>query len=131
MVSIKQQVDDQVTCSVAMDDIDKARGKIVRWDGDVIKIWDDRLFIATGGGGGHWNHFVLLIDRPLPELSTVENSMQTLSPKETIWALGRIIDLETIVLETGSILTIPHLECYVISRGNDRQFAKPVWLKER
>ena len=32
----------------------------------------------------------------------------------------------TIVLKSGSDLTIPHLECYLISKENDRQFARPV-----
>lgn len=128
VASIRQQVDDQVTYRDAMADIEKVRGKMVRWSGDIVKMWDDRLLIAIGAGGGHWNHFVLLIDWPLPELSTVENLTQTVSLKDAIWALGRIIDLRTIVLETGSDLTIPHLECYAISKDNDRQFANPVWV---
>jgi hypothetical protein len=128
---IKGQVDDRVTCADALDSIDSVRGKIIRWSGDIVAMWDDRLFIATGGGGGSWNHFVLLIDRPLPELLTVESSMKTVSLKDAIWALGRIVDLRTIVLNTGSVLTIPHLECYAIAKENDRQFARPVWVRSR
>jgi hypothetical protein len=130
VTSIKRQVDDQVSWSDAIVDIEKVRGKIVRWSGDVVKLWNDRLLIASDAGDGGWNHFILLLDHPLSQATTVKDLIQTISSGDAIYTVGKIVDRKTIVLETGSDLTIPHLECYVISKENDRQFARPVWVKK-
>jgi hypothetical protein len=131
VASIKQMADDQITLEDVMHDVEKVRGKVVKWNGDIIKYWSDKLLIASQGTADHWNHFILLLDHPLPEQSSVADLKQTVSTRDAIFALGRIINRQTIVLETGSDLTIPHLECYVISKDNDRQFAKPVWVINR
>lgn len=128
VASIKQQIDDQVTHQDAMNDIEKVRGKVVKWSGDIIKIWNDKLLIACPKKEGGWNHFILIIDHPLPQESPIEDLIQTASTGDVIFVAGRIIDIQTVILETGSDLTIPHLKCYVISKENDRQFAKPMWI---
>jgi len=131
IASIKAQVDPLITCEAAMDSIDAVRGEVVKWHGDIIRIWDDKLLMATEGQEESWNHFVLLLDHPLPRESTIGDLVQTVSRDDAIYAAGRIIDLRTIVLKTGSDLTIPHLECYLISKENDRQFARPVWVAKK
>jgi len=128
VASVKAQIDDQVTYEDAADDIERVRGKVVKWRGDIVIIWNDKLLIASPSREGDWNHSVLMIDHPLPQDTSVEDLKQTVSTKEGVYVLGRIVDLQTVVLETGSDLTIPHLECYVISKDNDRTFSNPVWV---
>ncbi len=125
---IKQQIDDQVTYEHATDDIVKARGKVVKWSGDIVVTWNDKLLIACPRREGGWNHFVLLLDHPLPAESSIEDLVQTVSQGDAVYVAGRIIDLQTIILETGSDLTIPHLQGYLISKDNDREFIHPVWV---
>jgi len=130
VVSVKSRIDPLITCEAAMDSIDAVRGKVVKWHGDIIREWDDKLLIASQGREESWNHFVLLLDHPLPRESTIGDLIQTVSRGDAIYAAGRISDLRTIVLKTGSDLTIPHLECYIISKENDRQFGRPVWVTD-
>ena len=127
---IRQQIDDQVSLPDARADIKPAQGKVVRWNGDIVDIWQDRLLIAQEGGGVGWNHFVLFLDHPLPQVSTVKDLIQTVSSGDGIYAAGRILDMRTIILRSGSDLTIPHLECLIISKENDRQFNRPVWVTD-
>lgn len=129
--AIKAEVNPLITCEDAMDSIDAVRGQVVKWHGNIIRDWDDRLLIATEGREESWNHFLLLLDHPLPRESTVGELIQTVSREDAIYAAGRIIDLRTIVLKSGSDLTIPHLECYIISKENDRQFNRPVWVTKK
>jgi len=131
LASVKAEVDPLITCEDAMDSIDAVRGQVVKWHGDIIRTWDDKLLIATEGQEESWNHYVLLLDHPLPRESTIGDLIQTVSRGDAIYAAGRIIDLQTIVLKTGSDLTIPHLECLVISKENDRQFTRPVWVTKK
>jgi len=128
VASVKAKVDPLITCEDAMDSIDAVSGQVVKWHGNIVRNWDDKLLIASVGREESWNHFVLLLDHPLPRASTIGDLVQTVSRDDAIYAAGRIIDLRTIVLKTGSDLTIPHLECYVISKENDRQFTRPVWV---
>jgi hypothetical protein len=128
VASIKQQIDDRVTYQDAMDDIEKVRGKVVKWNGDIVIIWNEKLLIASPSREGDWDHFILVIDHPLPQDVSLEDLIQTVSIGDAIYAIGRIIDRKTIVLETGSDLTIPYLKCYVISKENDRNFSKPAWV---
>jgi hypothetical protein len=128
VASIKQQIDDLVTYQDAMGNVEKVRGKMVKWNGDIVITWNDKLLIACPRREGGWNHFILLLDHPLPVESSIEDLIQTVSKGDAVYVVGRIIDLQTIVLETGSDLTIPHLQGYLISKYNDREFANPVWV---
>jgi hypothetical protein len=128
VAAIKTQIDPLITCEAAMDSIEAVRGQVVKWHGDIIRSWNDKLLIASQGREESWNHFVLLLDHPLPRESTIGELVQTVSRGDAIYAAGRIIDLRTIVLKSGSDLTIPHLECFIISKENDRQFGRPVWV---
>jgi hypothetical protein len=130
VASVKAKVDPLITCEDAMDSIDAVRGQMVKWHGNIVRNWDDKLLIASVGREESWNHFVLLLDHPLPQASTIGDLIQTVSRDDAIYAAGRIIDLRTIVLKTGSDLTIPHLECLIISKENDRQFNRPVWVTD-
>ncbi len=130
VASVKAKVDPLITCEDAMDSIDTVRGQMVKWHGNIVRNWDDKLLIASVGREESWNHFVLLLDHPLPQASTIGDLIQTVSRDDAIYAAGRIIDLQTIVLKTGSDLTIPHLECLIISKENDRQFNRPVWVTD-
>jgi hypothetical protein len=131
VASIKQQIDDQVTYQSALDDIAKARGKVVKWSGDIVITWKDKLLIASPKREGGWNHFILVLDHPLPQASSVEDLIQTVSKGDAVYVVGRIIDRQTVVLETGSDLNIPHLKGYLISKENDRQFINPVWVGQK
>lgn len=128
VASMKQQIDDQVTYEDAVDGIEKVRGKVVKWNGDVVITWDDKVLVACPRREGGWNHFILLLDHPLPVASSIEDMRQTVSKGEAVYAVGRIIDRRTVVLETGSDLTIPHLKCHLVSKENDRQFVNPIWI---
>ncbi|MFC1682819.1 hypothetical protein ACFL0G_01245 [Candidatus Zixiibacteriota bacterium] len=128
---IKSQIHDQVLYQDVKEDIGKFRGKVVKWDGDIVHAWDDKLLMASQNREGSWDHFILLLDHPLPEDRSIVELIQTISTGDAIYALGRIIDRRTIVLESGSYLTIPHLDCFVISKDNDREFARPVWVGNR
>jgi len=131
VASVRERVDPLITCEDAMDSIDAVRGQVVKWHGDIVRNWDDKLLIASKGREESWNHFVLLLDHPLPRESTIGDLIQTVSRGDAIYAAGRIIDLRTIMLKTGSDLTIPHLECLVISKENDRQFTRPLWITDK
>lgn len=131
VASLRQQIDDQTTYDDAMMDIERVRDRIVKWRGDIVSIWDDQLLIASRNKDGGWNHFILLLDHPLPEALTIRDLTQTVSPKDAIWAIGQIADRRTVVLDSGTDLIIPHLKCYVISKENDRDFANPVWTRQK
>jgi len=131
VANIKQETGDPVLYRDVTENIEDFRGKIAKWDGNIVQIWDDKLLIASLNRDGFWDHFILLLDHPLPEDRSVKNLTQTLSIRDDIYALGRIIDLRTIVLESGSDLTIPHLDCFVISKDNDREFVRPVWVGKK
>jgi hypothetical protein len=128
VTGIKQQIGDPVLYQDVIDNIADSRGKIVKWDGNIVHAWDDKLLIASQNREASWDHYVLLLDHPLPKDRSVKDLTQTVSTHDAIYAIGRIIDRRTIVLESGSDLTIPHLECFVISKDNDREFTRPVWV---
>jgi hypothetical protein len=130
VASVKRDIDPLITCEDAMDSISAVRGQVVKWHGFLLREWTDKLLIATPGREESWNHYILLLDHPLPQESVIGDLVQTVSRGDAIYAAGRILDRRTIVLKSGSDLTIPHLECLIISKENDRQFARPVWVRE-
>jgi|GEM_PF-1378638 len=139
--AIKQQIDYEVTESDAIDSIDTVRGKIVKWHGNVHKIWDDKIHILGPGEKRRYNFFVFLLDHPLPRETGIGDMTQSISPGDAIVIIGRIVDLDDVMAEiryritepvvSPAKVTAPILKGYVISKDNDRNFEDPVWVGHR
>lgn len=125
--SITKQIDEQVTWQDAIDDLEKVRGKVVKWSGHIADTSDDKIQIGdivyswqlrNPKTAFYGNSFIFLLDHPLPRESGIRDMSQTVIVGDAIFAVGRIIDLEN----------VPILEGYVISKENDRYFTNPVWV---
>jgi hypothetical protein len=125
---IKQKIDYLVRCEDAFDDIEAVRGKVVKWHGEIVRIWNDKIQVRSSGEIERWNNFIFLLDHPLPRESRFGESTQTISERETIYVVGRIMDLENVIFKDGTDLTIPHLKGYIISKDHDRNLLKPAWV---
>jgi hypothetical protein len=154
VASIKQEIDYQVTEKDALDNIGLARGKVVKWNGNITQIWNDRIHVLGRGEEERTNFFEFQLDHPLPRETHIGDVTQTLIVGDAIWVVGRIVNLETVrarsinierisgiqpnisPLSPGEIgpsynVTAPILKGYIISKDNDRNFENPVWIGHR
>lgn len=131
VTSIKRQIDYLVTCEDAMEDIDAVRGRVVKWYGDIVRIWDDKIQIQSHGKEEYWNNFILLLDHPLPKESHIGEPIQMVFERDPVYVVGRIMDRKTVLLKTGTEMTVPHLKGFIISKNNDRDFENPVWVRHK
>ncbi len=131
VAALKERIDYLVTCEDAMEDIGAVRGKIVKWNGTIVRIWSDKIQIQSRGREEPWNNFFVLLDHPLPKETIIGERTQIISERDEIYVLGRILDRQTVILKSGTHITAPHLEGYAISKDNDRNFAHPAWVGHR
>jgi len=128
VAAIKQEIDYLVSCEDAMEDIDAVRGRVVKWYGDIVRIWDDKVHIQSHGQEEYWNNFILLLDHPLPKESHIGESTQMVFERDPVYVVGRIMDRKSVLLKSGTEMTVPHLKGFIISKANDRDFENPVWV---
>ena len=151
VASIKRVIDYEVSERDALDDIESVRGKVVKWNGNITQIWNDKIHVLGRGEEEHYNFFELLLDHPLPQEIRIGDRTQTLIVGDPIHVVGRIENVQTVVarsinidrmfgmppniggLSHGEIgpsynVTAPILRGYIISRENDRNFENPVWV---
>jgi hypothetical protein len=128
VAAIKGQIDYLVTCEDAMEDIDAVRGRVVKWNGDIVRIWDDKIHIQSHGQEEYWNNFIFILDHPLPKERHIGESIQMVFERDPVYVVGRIMDRKTVLLKSGTEITVPHLRGYIISKDNDRNFEDPVWV---
>jgi len=129
--SIKQEIDYEVTEKDAMEYIDDVRGKVVKWIGNVYEMKENEIQIVGPGEERRYNFFVFRLDHPLPKETRIGDMIQTISGGEAVCVIGRIMDLEDIVLRTQFKVSAPILRGYVISKDNDRDFKNPVWVRHK
>lgn len=126
--SYKEQIDYGLTWKAAMEDIEKVKGKVVKWDGWLVRIWDDKIQIFGRGREELFNNFVVELAHPLPKETGIGDMTQTISIGNAAWVVGKIIDKQVYVTRDGVNITVPVLKGLMISRDNDRDFKKPVWV---
>lgn len=126
--SHKKQIDYGLTWKTAMEDIETVKGKVVKWDGWLVRIWDDKIQVFGRGREEFTNNFVATLDHPLPTETGIGDLTQTVSVGKTVWIVGKIIDQQVYVTRDGVNMTVPVLKCLMISRDNDRDFSNPVWI---
>jgi hypothetical protein len=150
--SIKKVVDYQVSHEDAMNSIQEVRGRVVKWHGAIIKTWEDkiqisgRMILQRPRDGSPvpgyidkndprnydlFENFLFTLDHPLPRENRIGNTTPTVVVWDAVYVIGKIIDIQTIVTESGINLTLPVIQGYIISKDNDRNFKNPVWVAKK
>ncbi len=126
--SYKKQIDYGVTWKAAMKDYEKVKGKVVKWDGSLVEIRENKIQVFGRGREEFVINFIVELDHPLPKEQGIGDMTQTVAIGNTVWVVGKIIDKQDYVTRTGVNLTLPLLKGYMITRDNDRDFKKPLWV---
>lgn len=126
--SYKEQIDYGLTWKAAMENIEKVKGKVVKWDGALVRIWEDKIQVYGRGREESINNFIVKLDHPILTEAGIGDMTQTVSIGKTVWVVGRIIDKEEFVTRRGVNVTVPVLRGLMVSKDNDRNFARPVWI---
>jgi len=130
--SIQKQVNHQITWHDAVENLEEVHGGIVKWSGRIIRVWEDKIQVYRYPSERYSNNnFLLLLDHPLPSETNIGELKQTVVVGNTIWMLGKITEVRDIVTERGNDIKVPVLKGFVISKDNDRNFEKPVWVSNK
>jgi len=128
--SHKEKINPGLTWKTAMEDIESVKGKVVKWDGWLVRIWDDKIQIFGRGREEFVNNFIVELNHPLPKEVGISEMTQTISVGRAAWVVGKIIDKQVYVTRDGVNITVPVLKGIMISKDNDRDFKNPVWVAE-
>lgn len=126
--SYKEQINPGLTWEAAMRDIEQVKGKVVKWDGWLVRIWENKIQVFGRGREELVNNFIVELDHPLPREQGIGDMSQTVTTGKIVWVVGKIIDKQLYVARDGVNVTLPLLKGYMITRDNDRDFKNPVWI---